>query len=56
MLAYTSGDSTKAGNATEIEFYMQAHESLQALIIPNLCVVTCLCEIHHMATQDQAKD
>ena len=38
MLAYTIGDLTKAWEATEIEFYMQAPQSLQAPIISNLRV------------------
>ena len=42
MLAYTIGDLTKAWEATEIEFYMQAPQSLQAPIISNLRVCTGL--------------
>ena len=41
-LAYTIGDSTKSGKATKIKFYMQAPPSLQAFIIPNLCVRACV--------------
>ena len=52
MFAYMIDNSTKAGKATKIEFFMQAPPSLQALIIPDLRVCVNLCEVHCMATQD----
>ena len=43
MLAYTIGDSTKAGKAAEIKFYMQVPPSLQSLIILfNVYVLACV--------------